>query len=202
MAKLISESSEDKPKAKPTAVLKKYCGIKPVPKGYVLGDIEYCLKSNQVRYYGLVKIEANLITELNSKELLPKEREKLRIMEIKLKGLDKKRQDTIKIAKIHNKISKDEKNTDKERKVAAKEYAKLKVDFEKIIAGIEKLQNQIIIQRAHVHTMLEQRDAKAKAAINDAKPKKQSKNKPKQDVEDSSEEVPKDRKKKSKKSTK
>jgi hypothetical protein len=184
MAISSSESSEE-PKNKKT-VLKKYCGVKPVPKGYELADPEYCIKTNQVRYYGLVQIDPKLLKQVESGAQLPKEREKLRIMEIKLKGLDKKRQDTIKIAKIHHNIKKDPKATEKEKKTAEKEYNKLKIEFDKIIASIEKLQKQVEVQRAHVHTMVNHRDQKIektkvepKKAEPKVEPKKESKSKTK-----------------------
>ncbi len=39
----------------------KYCGIGEAPKGKKRGDAEYCAKANQVRYYGLHKIDRDLL---------------------------------------------------------------------------------------------------------------------------------------------
>jgi hypothetical protein len=38
-----------------------YCGAGPVPKGKVRGSAEYCYQNNQVRYWGLHKIDKSII---------------------------------------------------------------------------------------------------------------------------------------------
>lgn len=56
-----------------------YCGIGPVPKGKIRGTPEYCIQTNQVRYYGLKKIDKNLLkTSKGSTTDLTKEKLKLR----------------------------------------------------------------------------------------------------------------------------
>jgi translation initiation factor 2B subunit (eIF-2B alpha/beta/delta family) len=40
---------------------KYYCGVGPVPKGKVRGPMEYCIRTNQVRYYGLKQIDPSMI---------------------------------------------------------------------------------------------------------------------------------------------
>ena len=44
-----------------------YCGMGPVPKGKVRAPPEYCLKNNQVRYYGIVAIDPELLQTVNKK---------------------------------------------------------------------------------------------------------------------------------------
>ncbi len=39
-----------------------YCGIGKIPKGKIRGTPEYCIEANQVRYYGLKKIDSNLLS--------------------------------------------------------------------------------------------------------------------------------------------
>lgn len=40
---------------------KMYCGIGPVPKGMIRATPEYCLQTNQVRYYGIIAIDKDLL---------------------------------------------------------------------------------------------------------------------------------------------
>lgn len=40
-----------------------YCGKGPVPKGKKRGSAEYCLMNNQVRYYGVEKIDKKLLKD-------------------------------------------------------------------------------------------------------------------------------------------
>lgn len=44
-----------------------YCGIGPVPKNKVRGTPEYCVETNQVRYYGLELIDKKLLNKDKSK---------------------------------------------------------------------------------------------------------------------------------------
>ena len=44
-----------------------YCGMGPVSKGKVRAPPEYCLKNNQVRYYGIVAIDPELLKSVKSK---------------------------------------------------------------------------------------------------------------------------------------
>src|ERR1700761_5187735 len=38
-----------------------YCGVGKIPKGKIRATPEYCVQNNQVRYYGLVAIDQNLL---------------------------------------------------------------------------------------------------------------------------------------------
>lgn len=58
---------------------KMYCGIGDVPKGKVRASPEYCIQNNQVRYYGLVAIDPELLKKKQSSTAnLVKEQTKLR----------------------------------------------------------------------------------------------------------------------------
>jgi hypothetical protein len=46
---------------------KKYCGLGPVPKGAERADAEYCLKTNQVRFYGIKKVDPSLVYTIKEK---------------------------------------------------------------------------------------------------------------------------------------
>lgn len=59
-----------------------YCGMGPVPKGKIRAPPEYCLKNNQVRYYGIVAIDPELLNTIKTKTTnLVKEQLKLKKIE-------------------------------------------------------------------------------------------------------------------------
>lgn len=67
-----------------------YCGIGPVPRGKVRGTPEYCIQTNQVRYYGLKKIDKSLLKNLKGSTTdLTKEKMKLRKIQDEAKILIK-----------------------------------------------------------------------------------------------------------------
>ena len=43
---------------------KYYCGIGPVPRGKERGTMEYCIRTNQVRYWGVKAIPAGKLDEI------------------------------------------------------------------------------------------------------------------------------------------
>jgi hypothetical protein len=56
-------------KPKKEVILKVFCGITdPIPKGYRLGSMKECVDKNQVRYYGLKKIDSLVIKSINKKK--------------------------------------------------------------------------------------------------------------------------------------
>ncbi|XWV24718.1 hypothetical protein QJ856_gp1065 [Tupanvirus deep ocean] len=56
-----------------------YCGIGPIPKGKVRGTPEYCVQTNQIRYYGLEPIDEDLLKQAKGKTSnLQKEQLKLK----------------------------------------------------------------------------------------------------------------------------
>lgn len=66
-----------------------YCGVGDVPGDKIRGTAKQCLQANQVRYYGIKKIDKDLI---KNKDLLNPEKEliKLKQLEMGLKGMGKK----------------------------------------------------------------------------------------------------------------
>ena len=61
----------------------KYCGIREVPNGKQLGSPEHCLKTNQVRYYGIKKIDKNLLNNAkNIKKKINPIKEQLKLKKI------------------------------------------------------------------------------------------------------------------------
>src|SRR5258705_207523 len=46
-----------------------YCGIGKIPKGKVRGTPEYCVQTNQIRYYGLEEIDEKLLKQAKRKRL-------------------------------------------------------------------------------------------------------------------------------------
>ena len=65
-----------------------YCGIGSIPKGKIRGTPEFCVQSNQVRYYGLEKINKSLLkTAKGSTTNLIKEQLKLKKIETDAKIL-------------------------------------------------------------------------------------------------------------------
>lgn len=47
---------------------KPYCGIGKVPKGWHRGSMKECIENNQVRYYGLYKVDTRLYESLKKKK--------------------------------------------------------------------------------------------------------------------------------------
>lgn len=70
-----------------------YCGKGPVPKGKTRGSAEYCLRNNQVRYYGVKKIDAKMLKDYESSDRIKsREAELIKYNEIVFK---------------HNKVNRD-----------------------------------------------------------------------------------------------
>jgi len=85
-------SKASKSKSKKTKVNKAeegYCGAGAVPRGKYRASAEYCVQRNQVRYYGLKKIDAELLEKKVKTSDIDKER-------IKLKKIDLDADDLIK----------------------------------------------------------------------------------------------------------
>ena len=39
-----------------------YCGVGKIPKGHKLGSMKQCVDKNQIRYWGIKKIDPKLLT--------------------------------------------------------------------------------------------------------------------------------------------
>ncbi|MEM3063143.1 MAG: hypothetical protein QW303_06350 [Nitrososphaerota archaeon] len=114
-----------------------YCGIRKIPKGRERGTPEYCLKANQVRYYGLVKIDKKLLEKVKGKQLdLQKELMKFKKLEYEAKYL-------IRIAKNLKFILEDERMSKAQKKSAQKKMDKLLIKRDKLLEKYKK-QKKII----------------------------------------------------------
>src|ERR1700747_505611 len=117
---------------------KLYCGAKDVPRGKKLADAEYCVKTNQIRYYGIVKVDPKLLEQKKKGQLktLEDEEMKLHNMKIELNAFIKKAE---KLVKIKN----NEKSKKSEKTKAIKEIEKMKIKRPKILKDIE-IQGKIV----------------------------------------------------------
>ena len=73
--------------SKPKVIMnsKPYCGINKVPKGKHLGTEIECIKQNQIRNYGLNKVDKKLLDNINFK---PKDNYKQKLNKM-IKSIDK-----------------------------------------------------------------------------------------------------------------
>ena len=73
--------------SKPKVIMnsKPYCGINKVPKGKHLGTEIECIKQNQIRNYGLNKVDKKLLDNINFK---PKDNHKRELNKM-IKSIDK-----------------------------------------------------------------------------------------------------------------
>ncbi|MEM0354000.1 MAG: hypothetical protein QXW79_00325 [Thermoplasmata archaeon] len=109
-----------------------YCGIRKIPKGRERGTPEHCLKTKQVRYYGLVKIDKNLLEKVKGKPLdLQSEVMKLRKLEYEARYL-------LRIAKNLIFILEDERMSMAQKKSAQKKMDKLLIKRDKLLEKYKK----------------------------------------------------------------
>ena len=108
-----------------------YCGINKLKKNQKRGDIRECIRSKQVRFYGINKIDPKLLTFLTEQkqEVLNLDKLFLQLITLRgrVKGLTKKKEN-----------SKDE----KEKKKFDDEILKTKNEISIINAKIKKLENK------------------------------------------------------------
>lgn len=110
-----------------------YCGIGNIPKGKTRGTPEYCVRANQVRYYGLEKIDKKILKEAKGKTTdLIKEQLKFKKIEDDAKSLIK----DVKNIKI---ILEDESAKPTQLKNAQKKMDELLIKRDKLI---KKLKDQ------------------------------------------------------------
>lgn len=115
----------------------KYCGIGKIPKGKELASPEYCIKNNQVRYYGLVAIDPKLLKESNVKtRSLVKEQLKLKKIEDDAKVLIKE----VKNLKL---ILEDKEARPSQQKQAQKRMEQLLAKRDKLVKKL-KVQKKIV----------------------------------------------------------
>lgn len=132
----------------------KYCGVNKVPNGKVRGTPEYCVQTNQVRYYGLHKINESLLTTAKGKtsDLI---KQQLRA---------KKYMDDAKILNkeyLNAKIILEESKKESEKKNARKKMANLQDRFEKLKLKAKK---QLDLVKRLQETEKIEREAEEKTA--------------------------------------
>lgn len=147
---------------------KMYCGRGPVPRGKVRGTAEYCLRNNQVRYYGLVAIDKKLLDMYQGKATsLIKE-------QLKLKKIENEAKILIKEVKNIKVILDNEELKQSRRKQVQKKLDNLLLKRDKLV---KKLRDQ----RQVIHTIEKEEkraDKEAKKAEKEAnKTKKEAKKK-------------------------
>lgn len=124
-----------------------YCGVKNPPKGRERGTPEYCAERNQVRYYGIKKINKKLVrTEAGPAPSLIKE-------QLKSKKLMDDAKILVKDSKIVKIIMESDKSTNSEKKKAQKRLDELKGRRDRLIKRITQ-------QTKKVNVMLEEEKAK------------------------------------------
>ena len=110
-----------------------YCGIENLPKGKTRGSMKECIEKNQVRYWGLKKIDSKLIASMSTSKNIPSTRRKLIekavIIDAKIKNLIKKL-----------KFSKNINESDKEK--IGNDIKKLKEQRKKIKDELKKKESE------------------------------------------------------------
>ena len=98
-----------------------YCGIaSEVPKGMERGDMKQCLEKNQVKYFGVKKIDSRLLESTKKDKKDTKSRTKVIVEVSKYRGRVKKWENMLEDAKS----KKDKDNAKKEIDMAKKELKK------------------------------------------------------------------------------
>uniref|UniRef100_A0A6G6ABS2 Uncharacterized protein n=1 Tax=Borely moumouvirus TaxID=2712067 RepID=A0A6G6ABS2_9VIRU len=114
-----------------------YCGIGKIPKNKIRGTAEYCLEANQVRYYGLKKIDPDLLSMTTSKKSnLVKE-------QLKLKRLQDDAKILIKEVKNVDLVLNDDMARESNVKRARKRKDELLVKRDKLVTKI-KAQREVV----------------------------------------------------------
>ena len=148
----------------------KYCGMGPVPKGRTRGTPKHCLENNQVRYYGIEKINPAIIEDrVTRKKQVDINKEKLKLLSFRNKGkLLVKEYTEQKLIVNHPAYNK----SDKKRALAQIELIKKRRDA---------LMKKITDQRKLVNSLNEQsakKDAKKPVKKDAKKPVKRDAKKP------------------------
>jgi len=82
-----------------------YCGINNVPKGSKLGSMKECVESNQIRYWGINKIDPKLLESMKKSKKASQTRDSVAIKMVGLRG--KVNRLTKQIENAKNKTDKD-----------------------------------------------------------------------------------------------
>lgn len=113
-----------------------FCGIGNIPKGKKRGSMKECVEANQIRYYGLKKVDQKLIDSINSKKKIDNAGTKsattqFRKLTVELLGLRGK----VKNVKGKMQAAKDKKTKDeclKELDQIEKQKNKIKLDIQNV----------------------------------------------------------------------
>ena len=125
-----------------------YCGIGPIPKDKTRGTPEYCVRTNQVRYYGLMQIDKKLLNQAKGKTTdLIKE-------QLKLKKIEDNAKILIKDVKNLKLVLENEAIKPSQQKKAQKKMDELLIKRDKLVKQL-KLQKKIV-------EMLEKEEKKLK----------------------------------------
>lgn len=145
-----------------------YCGMGPVPKGKIRAPPEYCLKNNQVRYYGIVAIDPELLKTVSKKGTnLVKEQLKLKKIEDDAKILLKE----VKNIKI---VLEDADAKPSRTKKAQKRMDELVAKRDKLVKRLET--QKLVVEAAEADAYeSEKAERKAKKISSETKKRKTSK---------------------------
>jgi len=114
-----------------------YCGIGPIPRGKIRGTPEYCIQTNQVRYYGLELIDKKLLKSAKGKSSdIVKEQLKLKKIEDDAKFLIKE----VRNIKV---ITEDRDAKPSQQKRAQKKLDELLVRRDKLVKKL-KTQKEVV----------------------------------------------------------
>lgn len=133
---------------------KMYCGVKPVPKNMIRGTPEYCAKTNQVRYYGIVQINESLLANQQKKGDLTKEK-------LKMQKLDSDAKILIREIK-HQQIILESNATSTMKKNAQKKLDELAIRKDKLL---KRMQNQKKVLDKLIADQERKKEAEKKAVV-------------------------------------
>lgn len=143
-----------------------YCGAGAVPKGKERGTAEYCIQTNQIRYYGIEAIDEKLLQLKSKGKNIIKERLKLKKIEDDAKILIKE----VNTTKI---IINSEKAKPSERKKAEKKLESLMIQRDKLVKRL-KSQKAVVDALDKEEALQREREKKA-AKKKESKPTSKSK---------------------------
>jgi hypothetical protein len=122
-----------------------YCGIKPLKKGQKRATALECLKNNQVRYYGIKKIDKDLIKEVVVEKEQEKIKEQIRVNQVSIRALNKTGEKLIKDIDRYEskKYLKERLEIFETEKQKTKEEKRIKTRLEEIKEEGRKLSNKL-----------------------------------------------------------
>lgn len=105
-----------------------YCGAGKVPKGQSRGSMKQCIDKNQIRYWGVKKVDSRLLETRGKKKGSKVTRDKLAVKMIGLRG---------KVSKLSKMVAEEK---DKKKKTRlSRDLQKAKTEFKEVAAMFNKL---------------------------------------------------------------